>query len=336
MQAIIQGLESETLGADEKAAIRNAPPSGFILFARNIRNRDQVRRLTDQLRDLVGRAELPILVDQEGGRVARLPPPEWPVFPAAARFDSLYRVAPISAIEAARANAEAMAVLLSQVGITMNCMPVLDLAHDGADPVIGDRSFGSDPMQVAALGRACLDGLAAGGVAGMIKHLPGHGRAGADSHHALPHVEAEPDDMEADLAPFAALRWAPAAMVAHILYAAWDADRPASLSPLVIDRIVRNRIGFGGLLVSDDIAMGALDPLSLDERVRGVIEAGCDLVLHGPGGARANEAAAQAAGPIGEAAVRRLDLASSGLAGRQSAESYERLVERRDHLLGLA
>ncbi|HWT11510.1 MAG TPA: glycoside hydrolase family 3 N-terminal domain-containing protein, partial [Allosphingosinicella sp.] len=206
------GLAGERLDPDERAFLREAQPAGFILFARNCRDRGQLRRLTDDLRELAGRADLPILIDQEGGRVARLGPPDWPEFPAAWRFAELYRKAPISAIEAARVNAQAIAVTLAEVGINVDCLPLLDVRREGAHDVIGDRALGAEPMQVAALGRAVLDGLEAGGVCGVVKHMPGHGRAAADSHVELPVVEASAQELESDVAPFRALSDAPMAM----------------------------------------------------------------------------------------------------------------------------
>src|SRR5437764_4252337 len=182
MFAAIIGLSGPRLTDDERAFIRDADPAGLILFGRNVEGRAQLRALTDDLREASGRADLPILIDQEGGRVARLPQPEWPAFPAAWRFCALYDKAPISAIEAARANGEALGLTLAEAGINVDCAPVLDLRLEGAHDVIGDRAYGAEPMRVAALGRAMLDGLAAGGVAGVIKHIPGHGRARADSH----------------------------------------------------------------------------------------------------------------------------------------------------------
>ena len=184
------GLSGPALTDAERGLIREADPAGFILFGRNIENPAQLSALTDSLRDASGRADLPVLIDQEGGRVARLRPPHWPAFPAAGRFAALYEKAPISAIEAARVNALAIALVLAEAGINVDCAPALDLAHPGADAIVGDRAYGAEPMQVAALGGAMLDGLAAGGVAGVIKHLPGHGRATADSHHHLPVVDA--------------------------------------------------------------------------------------------------------------------------------------------------
>lgn len=331
----ILGLSGENLTADERALFREAAPAGFILFARNCREREQLRRLTDALRELSGRADLPILVDQEGGRVARLGPPHWPEFPAAARFAELYAKAPISAIEAARANAEAIAVILAGAGINVNCAPVLDLVHAGAHDVIGDRSYGAEPMQVAALGRAVLDGLAAGGVCGVVKHMPGHGRAGADSHSGLPVVGASEEALAADLAPFRALRGAPMAMTAHVLFRAWDGERAATVSPVVIGEVIRGDIGFAGLLLSDDLAMDALSG-SHSERAAAALAAGCDLVLLGSGRRADNEALAAALGEIGPEARARLERAVAAIAGKTSPCAHDTLAAKRDALLALA
>jgi beta-N-acetylhexosaminidase len=329
------GLSGPVLTDAERGLIRDAGPAGFILFARNVADPVQLRALTDSLRAATGRDALPILVDQEGGRVARLGPPAWPAFPAAARFAALYEKAPISAIEAARVNALATASVLAGAGINVNCAPMLDLRHEAADNVVGDRTLGADPMQVAALGRAVLDGLAAGGVAGVMKHLPGHGRARADSHKELPVVDAPAEALARDLAPFRALAArAPMAMTAHILYPAWDPDRPATLSPRIIADIIRGEIGFDGLLMSDDIMMGALtDPLP--DRARAALAAGCDIVLHCTGDAADNEALANALGGMSEAAKARLASAMAGT-GQAGAEEVEALLAKRDALLAFA
>jgi beta-N-acetylhexosaminidase len=333
MLAAIIGLSGPAVTEDERAFFRAADPAGFILFGRNIADKAQLRALTDSLREVSGRADLPILIDQEGGRVARLPQPEWPAFPAAWRFAELYQKAPISAIEAARANGEALALTLAEAGINVDCAPVLDLRHEGAHDVIGDRAFGAEPMRVAALGRAMLDGLAAGGVAGVIKHIPGHGRARADSHQELPVVDASDEELAADLAPFHALRNAPMAMTAHLLYPAWDAECPATLSSTIIADIIRARIGFDGLLMTDDLAMHALSG-TLAERARTAIAAGCDLVLHCSGVLAESEAVA-AAGEMGSAATERLARAMERT-GKVSGRSHEALTAKRDALLAYA
>jgi beta-N-acetylhexosaminidase len=306
MLPLVLGLSGLALTPAERALFKEAEPAGFILFGRNIRDRAQLRALTDSLRALTGRADLPILIDQEGGRVSRLGPPEWPDFPSPGRFAALYHLAPISALEAARVHALATALMLREVGVNVNCAPALDLLHAGAHPVIGERALGDSPGQVASLGRMVLEGLAQGGVAGVIKHMPGHGRAPADSHDTLPVVTAGADELEADLAPFRRLAGrARIGMTAHVLYPAWDAQRPATQSPVVIEKVIRGAIGFDGLLLSDDIGMGALQG-AIEERALAALAAGIDLVLHCPGDLRDAERLAGAVPPITAGAGGRL------------------------------
>jgi beta-N-acetylhexosaminidase len=334
MQAAIYGLAGLALTPDERAFFRDVDPAGYILFKRNCASREQVRALTDDLRALSGRDDLPILIDQEGGRVARLAAPEWPAFPAAWRFAELYEKAPMSAIEAARANAGAIAALLGEVGVNVDCLPVLDVRREGATDIVGDRALGDEPMQVAALGRAVLDGLAAGGVAGVVKHMPGHGRALVDSHEELPVVEAGEAELAADLEPFRTLRRAPMGMTAHVVYRAWDPARPASLSPAVIGEVIRGRIGFEGFLMSDDLGMSALAG-GFGERARGVVEAGCDAALHCSGVMAEMAAVAEAVGEMSAAGRERLARAMASVAAADCA-SYKELAEKRDRLLAYA
>jgi beta-N-acetylhexosaminidase len=275
---LILGICGTELSADERALFAAADPAGYILFARNCVDPVQVAALTASLRDLAGR-EVAVLIDQEGGRVARLRPPHWPEFPPAAAFAARYQSAPITAIAAARANAQAIALVLRALGINVDCLPLLDVRADGAHDIIGDRGYGDNPQHVAALGKATLDGLRAGGIAGVIKHIPGHGRARVDSHVELPQVEASLEDLEVDFAPFRALRAAPIAMTAHIVYTVLDRDRPATLSSTVIADTIRGDIGFDGLLISDDLGMRALGG-SFAARATGALAAGCDLALH--------------------------------------------------------
>jgi beta-N-acetylhexosaminidase len=279
MTPAVFGVAGLELTADERAFFKDADPAGYILFARNIEDRAQLRRLTDDLRDLHGRERLFVSIDQEGGRVARMRPPHWNAYPASEVFDRLYSIAPASAIEAARVNAQAMAMELHEVGITVDFHPPLDVRQPGAHDVIGDRALGSEPMQIAALGRAIIDGLARGGVAGCIKHMPGHGRSMCDSHKELPRVCANDDELELDIAPFRALRDTPIGMTGHLLFTAWDGENPATLSPKIISEIIRARIGFDGLLLTDDIDMEALGGAVPDRAARAVA-AGCDLVLN--------------------------------------------------------
>ena len=272
------GLAGPTLGDAERAFFRSVEPAGYILFKRNCVDRAQMRALTDELRSLSGRDDLPILIDQEGGRVQRMGPPEWPRLPSAEPFARLYEKAPVSAMEAARLNALAIAVMLREVGVNVDCLPLLDVRRPDADAIIGDRSLGSDPMQVAALGRLVIDGLREGGVVGVIKHMPGHGRAVVDTHHHLPTVTASEAELEIDLEPFRSLSDAPMGMTSHIVFDVWDRERPATLSPIVVDHVIRGMIGFDGLLMTDDIDMKALSGTA-GEKAAGAIAAGCDLVL---------------------------------------------------------
>lgn len=279
MLPVIFGLSGTTLSIEERAFFRVAEPVGYILFARNVVSPQQLHDLTAALRDLHGREDLLILVDQEGGRVARLAPPAWPAYPAAAVLAAGWQRDREAAIAATQYNYEALGIDLALAGINVDCAPVLDLPRPGAHDVIGDRAFGADAAVVATLGQAVLDGLAAAGVAGVIKHIPGHGRAVVDSHHALPVVTASEDELWADAAPFAALAHAPIAMTAHVQYDAWDPNECATLSGIVIQRIIRERIGFDGLLLTDDLDMRALSGTVATLAVRS-LAAGCDVALN--------------------------------------------------------
>ena len=335
LQATIYGLSGAELTADERDFFRDAEPAGYILFRRNCGDRAQMRALTDDLRTLSGRDDLPILIDQEGGRVARMRPPEWPKFPAGEAFDRLYARAPMSAIEAARANAAALGLMLREVGVNVDCLPVLDVRQPGATDIVGDRALGGEPMQVAALGRATLDGLREGGAVGVVKHMPGHGRALVDSHKELPVVDADEGALEVDLEPFIRLAGAPMGMVAHILFTAWDPDNPASLSAKVIREVIRGRIGFDGLLMSDDMGMHALSG-GFDERTRRALEAGCDLAMHCSGEMAEMVAVASAAGALTDKGRERLDRAMATIAGWSGGGSFAELAEKRDRLLAYA
>jgi beta-N-acetylhexosaminidase len=334
MQAAIYGLAGPELTTSERDFFRDADPCGFILFKRNCVDSDQLKALTDSLRDLAGRADVPILIDQEGGRVARMQPPAWPKFPAGEAFDRLYQLAPSSAIEAARVNSRALALMLREHGIDVDCLPLLDVRQEGADDIIGDRALGSQPMQVSALGRAVLDGFASAGVVGVIKHIPGHGRALADSHEELPVVTASADDLETDIEPFERLNWAPMGMMAHVVYTAWDEDRPASQSPVVIGDIVRGRIGFDGFLMSDDIGMEALSG-GFAERAAGVIAAGCDAALHCSGDMAEMVDVASTVPSLSEAASERLRQAMLIAADFADGPDGEACIAKRDELLAL-
>jgi beta-N-acetylhexosaminidase len=335
MQAAIYGFEGLALTRDEVRFFKDSDPAGFILFRRNCEDEVQLRRLTDSLRDLTGRPDVPILIDQEGGRVARMRPPVWPAFPAAERFASLYRLAPSSAIEAARSNARAIGLVLRSCGINVDALPLLDVRQVGASDIIGDRALGSEPMQVAALGRAVLDGLASAGVVGIVKHMPGHGRALVDSHHELPIVTASAEELDVDLEPFERLSSAPMGMVAHVVYTAWDADRPASQSPVVIHDIIRQRIGFDGFLMSDDSNMNALTGTQ-PERAAACVAAGCDVALPCNGVLADNVAIAEALGEISVEGAERLARAMAVTMLEPEGSDLAEAIAKRDALLAIA
>ena len=335
MKPVIFGLSGLTLADDEKRLFRDVDPAGYILFKRNIQDREQLRALTDALRELHGRDDVLISIDQEGGRVARMRGPMWPEFPAGGVFDALYDVAPITAIEAARSNAEAIALLLAEVGINVDCLPLLDVRVPETHAAIGDRALGSDPLRVAALGRAILDGLEAGGVVGVVKHMPGQGRAVVDTHHELPHVDASEAELEQDLEPFRALNWAPMGMTGHVIYDAWDAERPSTMSPIIIENIIRRRIGFDGLLMSDDLDMSALSG-DVPTRAADCVAAGCDIALNCWGRFDEMVAIAEKLPEITDAARVRLDRAMAKAAPRFDAARLADMLEKRDQLLAIA
>ena len=335
MLAAIYGFEGPELTSSERDFFRDVDPAGFILFKRNCETREQLRALTDSLRQLTGRPDLSILIDQEGGRVARMKPPEWVAFPAAERFAQLYQAAPSSAIEAARSNARAIGLMLRDVGINVNALPLLDVRQEGASDIIGDRALGSEPMQVAALGRAVLDGLASAGVVGVVKHMPGHGRALVDSHHELPIVTASADELEMDLEPFERLSSAPMGMMAHVVYTAWDSDHPSSQSPFVIEHIVRQRIGFDGFLMSDDSNMNALTG-SQGERAAACVAAGCDVALPCNGVLSDNVEISEALGPMTIEATDRLARAMAITMVDPEGPDFAEAIAKRDELLALA
>lgn len=335
MKPVVFGIAAERLNDEERALFRESEPAGYILFARNIVDRDQLRALTDELREISGRANVPILIDQEGGRVTRMKPPVWPEFPAWAKFDALYEKAPISAIEAARSNAHAIGLTLAECGITVDCLPLLDVRQPGAHDVIGDRALGFEPMRVAALGRAVLDGLAEAGIAGVVKHIPGHGRAMVDTHKALPRVTASAEELAIDIAPFKKLANAAMGMTAHIVFEAWDAERCATLSPIVIGEIIRGEIGFDGLLFSDDLDMQALDGDPSD-RAANVVAAGCDIALNCWARMDEMKLTVEKLDDISEISRARLDRAMADIRPAETTDALDALIEKRDSLLALA
>jgi beta-N-acetylhexosaminidase len=332
----IFGLSGPHLTADERAFFREADPAGYILFGRNCVDPQQLRALTDDLRSIHGRQHLLVSIDQEGGRVARLRPPHWSPYPAGEAFAQLYDIAPASAIQAARANATAMGLELAAMGVTVDYHPPLDLRVPGAHDVIGDRAFGADPMQVAALGRAVLEGLAAGGVTGCIKHMPGHGRTDVDTHKAMPTVSASAAELADDLAPFKALRHALIGMTGHLLFPVWDEVNPATLSPAIIRDVIRGEIGFDGLLLTDDIDMEALGG-TIPERAARAHAAGCDIILNCWAKMDDMQGICAVLPAMSEATAAQLDraLAPTRIAPALAPEQRE-LLATRDALLALA
>jgi beta-N-acetylhexosaminidase len=271
------GLE---LLPEERDFFRQTRPWGFILFGRNVAHPEQVKRLVEALRETIDDPKAPVLIDQEGGRVARLKPPHWQERPPALRFAQLHDTAPDAAREAAYLNARLIAHELCELGINVDCLPVLDVPVEGADAIIGDRSYGSDPAVIIDLGRATIEGMIEGGVLPVMKHIPGHGRANADSHLALPRVATPAEELSAtDFVTFRSLNNCPLAMTAHVVYEDIDPQRPATTSPKIIRDVIRGEIGFEGLLMSDDLSMQALTG-SLDHRTKASLFAGCDVVLH--------------------------------------------------------
>lgn len=306
----IYGCAGFSLTEAERQFFKEADPWGFIIFARNIDSPDQVRALTAEMRALVG-WQAPILIDQEGGRVARLRPPHWREYPPARVFGEVFSRDEAQGQDAAKLGARLIAEELMSVGVDVDCLPVLDVPVPGAHDVIGNRAYGIEPEEVSLLGQAAFDGLLEGGVLPVIKHIPGHGRAGVDSHEKLPVVDTPHEVLsDADFAPFKAFSAAPLAMTAHVIYTAIDADNPATTSSRVIGEIIRGEIGFSGCLMSDDLSMQALEG-SLGERARASLDAGCDLILHCNGDMAEMEAVAaeakRLAGDAAERAQRALD-----------------------------
>ena len=329
----IYGLAGPVLSAAEDAFFRDVKPWGFILFARNIETPDQVRALTAALRETVDDPRAPILIDQEGGRVARLKPPHWNLRPPAARFGAAYAANPEAIREATYLNARLIAHDLAGVGLNVDCLPLLDVPQPGAHDIIGDRAFAADPTVIIELGRAQIEGLMDGGVLPVMKHIPGHGRAGSDSHLELPRVATGPEELSAvDFVTFRSLDTCPMAMTAHVVYDSIDPQRPATTSPKVIRDVIRGEMGFDGLLMSDDLSMKALDgPLNV--RARASLFAGCDVVLHCNGDMNEMKDVALEAKALEGAALRRANHALSLLvtpSGFDPAAAAARL----DMLLG--
>jgi beta-N-acetylhexosaminidase len=308
---VIFGCSGPVLEAAERDFFRDVQPWGFILFGRNVKDRAQVRALVDALRETVGDAHAPVLIDQEGGRVARLKPPVWTARPPQARFGDVYAKAPQTAAEAAYLNARLIATDLTEIGINVDCLPVLDIPVPGAHDVIGDRAFSQNPIVIIELGRAVMDGLIDGGVLPVMKHMPGHGRATADTHLELPRVATSREELSAsDFVTFRSLNTCPMGMTAHVIYEAIDPNRPATTSPRVIREVIRSEIAFDGLLMTDDLSMEALSgPISA--RAKAALFAGCDVVLHCNGKMAEMKDVAGEAKPLEGASLKRAEQALS-------------------------
>jgi beta-N-acetylhexosaminidase len=324
-RAFITGIAGLSLTEDEREFLRSERPWGFILFKRNIDNAAQVIQLVRELRATGGRAEAPVLIDQEGGRVQRLGPPNWPVYPPGAVFSTLYDVDSQLGLTAARLSARLIAADLIELGIDVDCLPLADVPVEGADAVIGNRAYGTEPAKVAAIARAVTEGLEQGGVLPVLKHIPGHGRATADTHFRLPVVDTPRDELErTDFEAFRPLADLPMAMTAHVVFSALDPAQPATTSATIIERVIRTGIGFQGLLMSDDVSMNALAG-SIAERTRAIVAAGCDMVLHCNGKLdEMREVAAQTPLLAGHA----LQRANAALASRKAPRPFDRDAAR--------
>jgi beta-N-acetylhexosaminidase len=318
-RSFITGLAGLTISADERAFLREASPWGAILFKRNISTPSQVSDIVKSFRDIAG-WHAPVLVDQEGGRVQRLGPPYWPAYPPGARYGELYDRNPETGLIAARMGGHLIAADIAAVGIDVDCAPIADVPVAGHDPVIGDRAYGTEPAKVVAIARALAEGLMAGGVLPVLKHLPGHGRATADSHRALPVVDADRATLEVtDFAAFRPLKHLAVGMTAHVVFSGVDPLQPATTSVTIVQQVIRGFIGFQGLLMSDDISMGALSG-TIAERSRAAIAAGCDLVLHCNGDLAEM---AQVAANVPELAGLSLRRAEAALAARKAPEEFD-------------
>lgn len=324
-RAFITGVSGLELTAAEREFLRGELPWGLILFKRNVETPDQVSALVDEFRRIVGEADAPVLIDQEGGRVARLGPPHWPVYPPGAALGALYDLDKALGLRAAWLSSRLIAADLIELGITVDCLPLADVPVAGADAVIGNRAYGTEPDKVAAVARAVTGGLEDGGVLPILKHIPGHGRATADSHFRLPTVDASREELErTDFAAFRPLADLPMAMTAHVVFSALDPVQPATTSATIISQVIRGVIGFHGLLMSDDVSMNALAG-SIAERTRAIVDAGCDMVLHCNGKLdEMRDVARETPELAGEA----LERASRALASRKQPAPFDRQAGR--------
>src|ERR1700676_1710175 len=324
-RAFITGVSGTELGAEEREFIRATRPWGFILFKRNIATPPQVIQLIRELREAIEAPNAPVLIDQEGGRVQRLGPPHWPVYPPGAVFGTLYDIAHALGLSAARLSARLIAADLADLGITVDCLPLADVPVAGADAVIGNRAYGTEPGKVAAIARAVTEGLEQGGVLPVLKHIPGHGRATADTHFRLPEVDTSKAELErTDFAAFQPLADLPMAMTAHVVFSALDPAQPATTSATIIQQVIAGVIGSQGLLLSDDVSMNALSG-SIAERTRAIFAAGCDVVLHCNG--KLDEMREVAAGTP-ELAGLAFDRARRALASRKVSQAFDRVRAR--------
>lgn len=324
-RAFITGVSGTELTAVEREFIRDQRPWGFILFKRNVATPAQVAALVAELRTAAGAADAPVLIDQEGGRVQRLGPPHWPVYPPGAVFSTLYDTDSALGLTAARLSARLIAADLADLGITVDCLPLADVPVEGADAVIGNRAYGNEPGKVAAIARAVTEGLEQGGVLPVLKHIPGHGRATADTHFKLPTVDTPRAELErTDFAAFEPLSDLPMAMTAHVVFSAVDPAQPATTSATMIADVIRGAIGFQGLLMSDDVSMNALSG-NIAERTRAIFAAGCDMALHCNGNI---EEMREVAGQTPELSGRALERANAALAARKAPQPLDRVAAR--------
>jgi beta-N-acetylhexosaminidase len=324
-RAFITGVSGTELTAAEREFIRGERPWGFILFKRNVATPAQVAALVAELRAVADTPDAPVLIDQEGGRVQRLGPPHWPAYPPGAVFSTLYDTDSALGLTAARLSARLIAADLADLGITVDCLPLADVPVAGADAVIGNRAYGTEPGKVAAIARAVTEGLEQGGVLPVLKHIPGHGRATADTHFKLPTVDAPRDELDrTDFAAFKPLADLPMAMTAHVVFSAVDPAQPATTSATMIAEVIRGVIGFQGLLMSDDVSMNALSG-NIAERTRAIFAAGCDMALHCNGNI---EEMREVAGQTPELSDRALERANAALAARKVPQPFDRAAAR--------